>query len=101
MMDDNYAKVDPVDVAKAQTHLSSSQQNDLRIKLLSKYDALLDGILGRYRHQKLHLTLQEGAIPVPVHHKAFPAPHAHYIQKHSKKNYNAFLIWSIGTSLSY
>jgi hypothetical protein len=57
-----------------QTHLSTSQQNDL-IKLLSKYDKLFDVTLGKYSHRKLHLTLQEDA--VPVHHKAFPAPHAH------------------------
>jgi hypothetical protein len=74
MMDAKYAKVDPVKVAKSQTHLSHSQQNDL-IKLLSKYKTLSDGTLGRYPHRKLHLTLQEGA--TPVHHKAFPVPHAH------------------------
>jgi hypothetical protein len=59
---------------QSQTHLSHSQQNDL-IKLLSKYETLFDGTLGRYPHCKLHLTLQEGA--TPVHHKAFPVPHAH------------------------
>jgi hypothetical protein len=74
MMDAKYNKVDPVDVAKSQTHLSHSQQNDL-IKLLTKYETLFDGTLGKYPHKKLHLTLQEGA--TPVHHKAFPVPHAH------------------------
>ena len=51
MMDAKYAKVDPVEIAKSQTHLSSSQQNDL-IKLLSKYDTLFDGTLGKYPLRK-------------------------------------------------
>jgi hypothetical protein len=42
MMDDKYEKVNPVDVAKSQTHLSSEQQKDLA-KSLSKYDTLVDG----------------------------------------------------------
>ncbi len=74
MMDAKYEKVDPVKVAESQSHLSLSQQKDLAI-LLSKYDTLFDGTLGRYPHKKLHLQLQEGA--VPVHHKAFPVAHAH------------------------
>jgi hypothetical protein len=74
MMDAKYAKVDPVKIAKSQTHLSSSQQNDL-MKLLCKYDTLFDGTLGKYPHQKLHLTVQE--VATPVHHKAFLVPHAH------------------------
>jgi hypothetical protein len=74
MMDAKYEKVDPVKVAESQSHLSLSQQKDLA-KLLSKYDTLFDGTLGRYPHKKLHLELQEGA--VPVHHKAFPVAHAH------------------------
>jgi hypothetical protein len=45
MMDAKYAKVNPVDVAKLQTHLSSSQQEDLA-KFLSKYEKLFDGTLG-------------------------------------------------------
>jgi hypothetical protein len=51
MMDAKYNKVDPVDVAKSQTHLSHSQQNDL-IKLLTKYETLFDGTLGKYPHKK-------------------------------------------------
>ena len=74
MMDAKYEKVDPVDVAKSQTHLTVSQQKDLS-EVLSKYDTLFDGTLGRYPHKKLHLQLQDGA--VPVHHKAFPVAHAH------------------------
>jgi hypothetical protein len=54
MMDAKYEKVNPVDVAKSQTHLSLSQQKDLA-KILSKYDTLFDGTLGRYPHKKLHL----------------------------------------------
>jgi hypothetical protein len=53
MIDAKYAKVDPVEVAKAQTHLSHSQQNNL-IKLLSKYEMLFNGTLGRYPHRKFH-----------------------------------------------
>jgi hypothetical protein len=66
--------VDPADVAKSQTHLSSSQQEDYK-KLLSKDDTLFDGTLGQYPHKKLHLQLKEGA--VSVHHKASPIAHAH------------------------
>ena len=74
MMDAKYEKVNPVKVAPAQTHLTPSQQEDLA-KLLSKYDTLFDGMLGQYPHKKLHLELQEGA--VPVHHKTFPVAYAH------------------------
>jgi hypothetical protein len=74
MMEAKYDKVNPVEIAKSQTHLSPSQQHAL-IKVLSKYYSLFDGTLGKYPHRKLHLTLQEGA--TPVHHKAFPVPHAH------------------------
>jgi ubiquinone biosynthesis protein UbiJ len=63
MMDAKYGKVDPVKIAKSQTHLSSSQHNDL-INLLSKYDTLFDGTLGKYPHRKPHLALQERATPV-------------------------------------
>jgi hypothetical protein len=64
MMDAKYAQVDPIDIAIAQTHLSSSQQNNDLIKLLSNYGTLFDGTLGRYPHYMLDLTLQEGVIPV-------------------------------------
>ena len=74
MMDAKYEKVNPVSVAQAQSHLSSDQQKDLA-KLLSKYDTLFDGTLGRYPHRKLHLTLQEDT--QLVHHKAFPVANAH------------------------
>jgi hypothetical protein len=43
--------------------------------LLAKYNELFDGTLGQYPHKKLHLTLQDDA--VPVHHKAFPVAKAH------------------------
>jgi hypothetical protein len=87
MMDAKYAKVDPVEVAKAQTHLSHSQQNDL-IKLLSKYETLFDGTLGRYPHCKLHLTLQEKELLLSTT-KHFQY-HMH-IPKFSRKNSNISL----------
>jgi hypothetical protein len=74
MMDANYEKANPVDVAKLQTHLSSSQQDDVA-KLLSKCDKLFDGTLGWYTHKKLHLQFQDGS--KSVHHKAFPVVHEH------------------------
>jgi hypothetical protein len=74
MMDAKYEKVNPVDVAASQTHLSPDQQKDLAT-LLSKYDKLFDGTLGQYPHKKLHLTLQDDT--EPVHHKAFPVARSH------------------------
>jgi hypothetical protein len=66
--------VNPIDVAASQTHLSSTQQKDLAT-LLPKYGKLFDGMLGCFPHKKLHLTFQDGA--VPVHHKAFPVARSH------------------------
>jgi hypothetical protein len=92
MIDAKYAKVDPVKIAKMQTHLCSSQQNDL-IKLLLKYNKLFEGTLGMYPHHKLHLTLQKGAIP--VHHKAFRVPHIH--TEVFKKVLQHLMNWQIET----
>jgi hypothetical protein len=41
MMNDKYEKVDPPDVAKGQTHLSSSQQEDLKKYCLSMTPSLM------------------------------------------------------------
>jgi hypothetical protein len=74
MIDAKYDKVDTGKIEQSQTHLTPTQQEDLA-RLLSKYDTLFDGTLGRYPHRKLHLDLKEGAIP--VHHKAFSVAHTH------------------------
>ena len=70
-----YKKVNPCKVARHQKHLSKRQQKELD-NLLSKFDKLFSGKLGKYPHQKVHLELKEGAQPytcrpflVPKHHE--------------------------------
>ena len=62
-------------MARQQKHLSKRQQKELG-DLLTKYDKVFSGKLGKYPHHKVHLELKEGGrpytcrpFPVPKHHK--------------------------------
>ena len=61
-----YKQVKPKQVALQQTHLSSEQQADL-VQLFSKYQKLFSGKLGKYPNRKVHLELNNTAIPTVIH----------------------------------
>lgn len=67
-------KVDPATVADQQKHLAPVQRKELAT-LLSKFDELFDGTLGRHPHKKTHLKVDPQA--VPVHSRAHSVPRAH------------------------
>jgi hypothetical protein len=58
-----YEKVDPIQVAKDQKHLTEAQRSEL-MKLFSDYEKLFSGDLDVYPKRKLHLELVPGAKPV-------------------------------------
>ena len=74
ILDAKYAKIDTDKVAEAQTHLTSSQRDDLAT-LLRQYPRLFDGSLGVYPHKKMDLELLPGARP--VHRRPYPVPIIH------------------------
>ena len=70
-----YEEVNAIDVAKQQTHLSSSQRDELA-KLFAKYNKLFSGKLGKYPHCKVHLELKQGTTPVSC--CPYPVSRHHY-----------------------
>jgi len=50
------------EVVQQQSHLTVEQREDL-YKLLSQYDKLFDGTLGRYPKRQFHIDLKEDAVP--------------------------------------
>ena len=62
----NYKKADLQAVVKGCTHLSSEEQ-EMLLELLTKYEPLFDGTLGAWK-------TKEGA--KPYHGRAFPIPKA-------------------------
>jgi len=66
-----YEYVDAEAVANQQIHLSRDQRRDLS-KVLSKYQRLFSGKLGKYPHKKVHIDLQPGAKPVAS--RPYPVP---------------------------
>ena len=73
-MEAKYEKVDIKDVAKQHNHLTITQQRELQ-KVLQKYNTLFDGTLGPYPHQKVHIQIEEGA--VPKHSCPYAVPNIH------------------------
>jgi hypothetical protein len=69
----DYHEVQVKDVAESCEHLSPEKREDL-FQVLSKFKKLFSGKLGHYPHEKIHLDLQEGA--VPKHQRAYPVPKA-------------------------
>ena len=66
ILEAKYEKVDIEDVAKQQKHLTITQQQELQ-KVLQKYNKLFNGTLGLYPHQKVHIQIEEGAVPKHSH----------------------------------
>jgi hypothetical protein len=67
----DYHEVNVKQVADSCEHLSPVQQKDL-CKVLAKFQKLFSGKLGHYPHMKVHLDLQDNA--VPSHKRAYPVP---------------------------
>ena len=71
IMDSKYEATDTQEVAQQQKHLSTEQQQALQT-VLSKRTKLFSGNLGKYTGQKMHLSLQPGAVPKFLRH--YPVP---------------------------
>ena len=74
ILDRNYSKVTPEEVASQQHHLSRSDRLLLQ-QTLAKYEIIFDGKLGCYPHEKFHLDLVDGAKPVYRHAHNVPYRH--------------------------
>ena len=78
ILSSSYDKVDVSEIVSSCTHLSQSQQNDLK-ELLQQFDTLFDGKLKKYNGKPVHLDVDPNATPhrskvysVPqTHHKVF------------------------------
>ena len=67
-----YKKVTPAECASEQDHMSKAEREKFQ-EILERHKVLFDGELGLYPHEKFHLTLKAGA--VPVHKKSYPVPY--------------------------
>jgi hypothetical protein len=74
ILDAKYEQADISEIVKTLDHLNEHQQQRLKT-VLEKFPQLFDGGLGHYPHEKIHLELEENA--VPVHSRAYPVPKAH------------------------
>ena len=72
--DAKYEKLDIDDFLTEQAHLTPSQQADLR-ELLSRHTRLIDGTLGRYPGEPMHIELIPNA--QPVYRRPYPIPKVH------------------------
>ena len=74
ILDAKYEATSGREVASKQVHLMTEQQN-LLATALENTQELFDGNLGHYKHEKIHLEVENGA--VPVHSKAYSVPVKH------------------------
>ena len=74
ILDAKYEKADIDAVIEEQSHLSDSQKSDLR-SILIKHEELFNGRLGLYPHRKIHIDVDENALP--SHSRPYPVPHVH------------------------
>ena len=74
IMDAKYVATSPQEVADGQHHLTEIQRKNLAIAL-QNVSELFDGKLGRYKAEKIHLDLVDGA--QPIHSKAYSVPMKH------------------------
>jgi len=74
ILDAKYEKADIDAVIEEQSHLSDSQKSDLR-SILIKHEELFNGRLGLYPHRKIHIDVDENALP--SHSCPYPVPHVH------------------------
>ena len=71
-----YAPANLAEEVKSFDHLSSSEQADL-LTLLTKYESLFDGTLGKWTGEEHEIHLKEGA--TPYHARPYPIPQAYEI----------------------
>ena len=62
----------PNKCAKEQYHMTDEECTKFEA-IVEQHKVLFDGELGLYPHEKFHLTLKEGA--VPVNKKPYPVPY--------------------------
>ena len=74
IMERKYEQVDIASVAEQQIHLTP-QQRSLLHHMLSHFEPLFNGKLGKYPHRQVHLELIDGA--KPVHCKPYPVARVH------------------------
>ncbi|CAJ1962557.1 unnamed protein product [Cylindrotheca closterium] len=74
ILDAEYKATTGREVAPKQVHLTTEQQN-LLATALENTQELFDGNLGHYKQEKIHLEVEDGA--VPVHSKAYSVPVKH------------------------
>ena len=74
ILDAKYEAADLEAVVQLQEELNASEKQML-LQLLTKYEHLFDGTLGKWTGTKVELELNEGA--TPYHARAFPIPKIH------------------------
>jgi hypothetical protein len=74
ILDAKYGQESTDDVAEQLTHLTASQQHDMKV-LFRDFNTLFDGTLGIYPHQKFHINLIPGA--KPKHSRPYAIPRIH------------------------
>ena len=67
-----YHSIEPAEVAAAQKHMSATEKR-LFEAMLNKHKTVFDGELGHYPHERIHIELTPGA--VPVHKRAYQVPY--------------------------
>jgi len=74
ILDAKYEKISIKEVVAGQTHLNKECQTKLK-ELLTKFEDLFDGTLGRWNGPSYEIELKEGA--KPYHARAYPIPKVH------------------------
>ena len=74
ILDAKYDGASPEKVAALQTHLTQTQRNDIK-NLVAKYPTLFSNTLRKYPHRKIHLELEQTAIP--RHARPYSVAHVH------------------------
>jgi len=74
ILDAKYEKADLEEIAKQQTHLDETEQEQLKA-LLTKFEDLFDGTLGKWEDSAYNIELKPDA--KPYHARAYPIPKAY------------------------
>jgi hypothetical protein len=74
ILDAKYSATDLEKVCSSQSHLELEKQQKL-LALLTKFEDLFDGTLGKWNEEPVKLELKEGS--TPYHARPFPIPRCH------------------------
>ena len=74
ILDAKYSKADLTEITSSIPNLSKAEQEQL-YELLTEYESLFDGTLGRWTGDPYKIELKDNV--EPYHAKPFPVPHAH------------------------